>query len=146
MTHSRWAAILLSTLAALACGLSGCGPEERPALRFDGLYRSEGGTAGSATYWYTLRFSEEGTVLGASSTAAPAEVAAWLHEPFENHGSWRLEEDVLLFSCTSPLGTVDYEGEVLQGGLEIRFHSHINERRGERHYEFFELATKDTGP
>ena len=146
MPHGRWTAILLGAATALACSLAGCGPEERYALRFDGLYQSASDTAGDTTYWRYLRFTEQGNVLSVSSTSAPDEVAVWLRVPYENRGAWRLEEDVLRFSCTGPNGAVDYEGEVLQDALQLRAHSKINDTRSERRYVFFELASEDTGP
>ena len=125
-------ALTLSLIAlGLACTLASCGGEP-PVLRFDGLYRA----APSQAYGKYLRFFEDGSVVSASSTSEPAAVAKWLTETHENRGTWSREEGVLRFTCTGPSGTVDYEGEVLASGLQLRVHSHINDYEGEASYEF----------
>ena len=146
MMHTRRATIILCAVAALACVLAGCGPKERYPVRFDGLYLSDAASAGSTTYRRYLRFTEQGSVLSVSSSEPPTVVAAWLQAPYENRGEWRLEENVLRFSCKGPNGVVDYEGEVLRDGLLLRVHSRINDTRSERRYAFFELGVEDPGP
>ncbi len=132
--------LLLLVGAAPALGLTACGQREDPAvLRYDGLYRSDPRVSGRVRFSRYLRFYEDGAVLSASFAGEPHEVLTWLHVPFENHGRYVLEGTSLRFSCTSPRGSVDCQGEVLHDGLRLTWHSHVNGQDGETRYQFVEL-------
>lgn len=144
MTTPRGTVLLLAV--ALAATAAGCGRGEPAVLRFDGLYRAGPSVSAHTTYWRYLRFFEDGTVVSASSTGDTGQVATWLRKPYELSGRWTREDDTLRFTCKGVGGSIDYEGEVLDDGLALAFHSHINDKRGDATYEFVALEERNEGP
>jgi hypothetical protein len=111
--------------------------KQQQAVRYDGLYQSEK----EDTAWYYLRFYKDGTVLSVTSIGTPAQVARWLNKQYQDagKGAYSIDGDHLKFSETSPSGTVDYDGTIIEGGkLKLNSHSHINDHRGTSTYQFVE--------
>lgn len=112
-------------------------PTKAPAaLRFDGMYG-----AGLDDYTKYLRFFENGDVISISDTASAEKVAVWFDRahPLVGKGSYSLFGDRIFLTQTSSQGTVNYQGRVLDGKLELESHSLINQNRAARHYEFMPI-------
>jgi hypothetical protein len=140
MNRPRTFALLLGlTLTALlltgGCSLAN---REAPELRLNGVYRSD---KVNDQYGYYIRFFEDGTVLTVSSTGEAQQMIDWLTidrvgSQGVSIGVYELDGKEISFSATSDQGTVDYEGDVLEDGLELDSHSHINDHKGHRVYYF----------
>jgi hypothetical protein len=101
-----------------------------PTVRLDGLYQSKRLSSQGTDYTKYLRFYSDGLVIDVSSTGSAAEVARWFtREKVDSSGHYSLSGPTLHFSATSSVGTVDYEGEIVEEKLMLRLHSHINGHR-----------------
>jgi hypothetical protein len=110
------------------------------AVRFDGLYYASGTVTNSSDkpYWYYLRFYDDATVLGVSSTGTPQQVIRWFNKEHQNisRGRYNVQGDQIKFSHKSKAGVVDYEGTIQSNAMNLRSHSHINESKMEKIYKF----------
>jgi hypothetical protein len=117
--------------------------EHDPKVRFDGVYQL---ISGPNTY--CLRFKANGTVesttLRGTSLSADTVVSsldARLPEA-KDEGHFSLSGGRLKFSCTSPYGTVDYEGRIgTSEELVLDSYSHINGNRASGEIYRFAVIT-----
>jgi hypothetical protein len=112
-------------------------------VRFDGLYQASPGRLES--YWYYLRFYADGTVLSASSTGTPAQVANWLTKAKADAGSGcaTVDSRKIRFGDTSSAGTVDYSGTVENDSLALHSVSHINGHVADEVFRFVPVQLPD---
>ncbi|HEU4508682.1 MAG TPA: tetratricopeptide repeat protein [Pyrinomonadaceae bacterium] len=122
------------------------------ALNFHGLYRDNADDSGGVHSW--LRFYEDGTVIGATSTgASPEKVAGWLKKPYENSGRYTLQGAAISFTLASPErklpsgsvigGKKTYTGTIGNNSLRI---DSLNGQRVAVRYEFLPLSSKSNSP
>jgi hypothetical protein len=145
------AAVVLIT--SLACG-GAAAPEDKveasaepapvvvtiPDLRFDGVYRSEGGE--SSRY---LRLYPDGHVSSVSSTATPEQVANWLgrEHTYSSQGTATLGDGRIAFAATDETGVVEYSGTMEPDGtLAMHWKSHINDAEGDTVFTFVPVELK----
>jgi hypothetical protein len=105
-------------------------------VRYDGLYQSP---KEYSTYWRYLRFYEDGTVLKVSAMGTPS--TRWFNKQHKlvSKGTYSIHGDRIKFSATSPYGTVDYEGTILETGeIKLNTHSRINGHRDTLTFRFRE--------
>jgi len=110
-------------------------PEERPtqSVKFGGLYKQLGPQGGY------LRFFEDGTVLSVTSSGNPQQVARWLIKDGNGNygeGKYKVSGDRIVFSTTSEVGKLIFEGSINGQTLNLKWNSQINEKRGTNYYEF----------
>jgi len=109
-------------------------------LRFDGLYgdRSEEFVFGIRY----LRFYEDGTVLSVTSEGSPEQVGKWLNKSHAHalKGQYTLQGAQIRFVLESPLGKIEYEGNVKEDSLELKWYSHITGYRGTSTYTFTRVS------
>jgi TIR domain len=118
-------------------GVAEHAPTIAPTVRLDGLYQSRRLSHQGADYTRYLRFYADGFVIAVSSTGSAAEVAPWFTREKSDSGGWyTLRGSALSFADTSPEGTVDYEGEIVEGMLAMRTHSHINGHRDVHEFSY----------
>jgi hypothetical protein len=107
-------------------------------IRFDGLYRAAATSqAGEQLpYSYYLRFYADGTLLSASSEAAPQDVARWLDKNHSDNGSGcaTARAGVLQIVRTSSAGKIEYTGKVQGDKLVLHVRSNGHER--DENYQF----------
>jgi hypothetical protein len=121
-------------------------PPPRPLdlpLRYDGVYQTTKPEMGSSArgpfpVWDYLRFYPDGVVVGRGGDQDPH---AFSNFSADNErlpaGMVTMRDGRLSFSIREGnCPAVDYEGEVVDGRLHIRIHSHINGYRAERVYAF----------
>ena len=106
-------------------------------LRFDGLYYAE-----YPFYRSYLRFYPDGTVLEASTSGRPEQVAHWFSKAHADlpKGTYTFQGLSIEFSTTSSDRTVDYEGAVHDEALELRSHSHTNGHKDQKTFSFVQVA------
>ena len=118
-------------------------------LKFDGLYRTDELTLendASYKYYKYLRFCENGTVVGMSSTFSVKRVAKWLKcEKNEaakySAGEYKIVDDQLSFTMKSKPGKIDYEGVIQNNLIKLNTFSHINNSSEKnRKYKFIRTA------
>jgi hypothetical protein len=105
-------------------------------LRFNGVYQS-----GLETFWFYLRFYEDGTFVQVGPTSGrPNEIAGWFHRDSDKSavatGAYTLSDGLIRFWW--PLGRVEYEGTVSDQALTLKSHNHANNHRGTDNYRFIE--------
>lgn len=111
--------------------------DEKPEIKFDGLYRTDKITLKNDSnnqYYKYLRFCEDNTVLGMSATHSAKQVARWLNcEKAETTkfslGKYNIENDKIYFTLKSESGKVDYEGIVETNLIILNTFSHINNNK-----------------
>jgi len=108
-------------------------------IRTDGVYQAPGSKP--QTFGY-LRFYGDGTVVEASSTGTPVDVAKWISKSHEYSGVGQVTGDAktIAFSAKSKSGVVDFQGRVEKDGLSLTTYSHINRFRGSYFYKFVPVA------
>lgn len=108
------------------------------SVRYDGLYQAES----SGDYWFYLRFYEDGTVLSASSSGTPSEVAEWFGKnKYTGKGIYTISRDHISFSVRSMRGTVDHDGTIEnEKYLILDTYSHINGHKATKHFYFVETG------
>lgn len=128
-------------------------PPGQPALHFHGLYLDNADATarrGNSHNW--LRFYEDGTVIGATTTGGSlAQVASWLKKPYENSGRYTLQGSSISFTLASPErrlpsgsvigGKRTYTGTI--GNNLLRVDS-INGQRVASSYEFLPLSSENS--
>lgn len=109
-----------------------------PDVRHDGIYQTEPRTKGEHTTRRYLRFYPDGTVIAVTSTGLPHHLKRWFKrgQPDRSEGEYRIDEQQIVFSTTSPSGTVDYNGTIDGDELHLQTHSHINQFCGDYVYKF----------
>lgn len=133
-------------------------PPGTPALKFHGLYLDNGdvtgrrGLPGNTHSW--LRFYEDGTVIGATTTGgSPAEISRWLKKPYENSGRYTLQGASINFTLASPErrlpsgsvigGKKTYTGTIGDNSLRV---DSMNGQRVVFNYEFLTLTNESSSP
>lgn len=99
--------------------------------------------------WQYLRLYPEGTVLSVCSTGTPAQVWRWLTREDADRigfarGEYTLRGDELSFTAGSRHGSVSYSGTVGRRSLSLKWHRHINGRRGKYAVGFVEQPAGST--
>ncbi len=131
----------------IACGIllgfSSCSKDDtkkQTTVRYDGLYQAEYTGKDYSGY---LRFYEDKTVVGVSSTGTPEQVAVWLTNETKTNmkGSYTAEGDSVFFTLTSSSGSIEYRVHVISDGTDIETHSvsNINGNVSEELYHFVEI-------
>lgn len=128
-------------------------PAGQPALNFHGLYlENAGARSGGLHSW--LRFYEDGTVIGATTTGgSPEQIARWLKKPYENSGRYTLQGASINFTLASPErrlpsgsvigGKKTYTGKIGSNSLRV---DSINGQRVVSSYEFLPLSSESSSP
>lgn len=126
-------------------GITPSSAKEEPALaeaadyglRYDGLYYAENSPCGSY-----LRFYADGTVLQASTSGRPEQIARWFSKTHTEvpRGTYTVRGGSIGFSTVSSEGTVAYEGQVSGGAIDLNTHSHINGHKAQETYSFVQVA------
>lgn len=106
-------------------------------LRFDGLYWAQMSSCRSY-----LRFYADGTVLQASTSGEPEQIARWFGKAHTDlpRGTYTFEGMSIEFSTASSDGTVDYEGQVNDEAIELSSHSRINGHKDRTTFSFVQVA------
>ena len=97
------------------------------SLRFDGLYRSE--KVGNA--WTYLRFFPDGSVIYATSTGLPEQIAPWFNQDFQRYrGEYVVLGNRISFHVGGEAeSTVSFRGSIEENGLVLSSHSSLNGNR-----------------
>jgi V8-like Glu-specific endopeptidase len=103
-----------------------------------GLYQSEP----SGRYWQYLRIYSDGTVIEATSSGTPDDLANWFGRPYSDTGRYQVQGSTIVFSIASPYGTVDYRGQIQGTVLSMDSFSHIN---GHREHCIYHLVRSEGG-
>lgn len=81
------------------------------AVVITGLFRCPGHTDSPiGTYYHYLRFYENRTVIGATTTGTPAQIRYWFQAPYSLTGEYTATYASVKFTLSSKEGSVDYEG------------------------------------
>ncbi len=118
-------------------------PSSQLALvRFDGLYASE--KREGSSWYYFLRFYEDGVVLTYSSEYPYAEKAVRVNKiSYTALGTYVILESTIIFTTVNPQGNVDYNGFVSGEKITLDSYSHINENEMTRIYHFMEIPNME---
>jgi hypothetical protein len=124
-------------------------PEEMigdDTLHFDGLYcYIQNAEQETNSVNYVFRFYEDGTVISATIGRSSADqslfpAASWFNKDNADvsRGTYSINGNEIVFSSTSSVGTVDYEGTLENGKMILDSYSHINGFQSEdREYVFY---------
>src|SRR5437763_10652360 len=120
--HVFRAAVLGLSLSILP--LCRCPAASPGTLRYHGLYASAD-SAGTPKSTHYLRFYPDGTVVGATSTGSPSDVARWLNRKKASHsGKYHLRCSAISFSVAGFEFSADYSGTISPTELVLRIHSY----------------------
>ncbi len=106
-------------------------------LQFNGVYQAEPDE--HSDYSFILRFFEDGTVIGMSTFAEPAEYKEWFDKSNSKmaRGEYAVDGDSLEFRLfLGGQGWVEYEGAIKDEILELHVTSRINDNEATREYSF----------
>lgn len=111
-----------------------------PGLRFDGLYRAQ--ELSSRSY---LRFYADGTVIQASTSGNPEQVARWFDKTHTEvpRGTYTVQGRSIEFSTVSSEGAVAYKGQMVDDTIELSSHSHINGHKAQSTFSFVRFEQDD---
>jgi hypothetical protein len=99
----------------------------------------------SYKYYSYLRFCENGTVTGMSSTFDVKRVSRWLVCDAENQkysvGKYSVSGNKISFTTKSEYGKVDYEGVIDGKSIKLNIFSHITkDSERNRKYKFIRVS------
>jgi hypothetical protein len=166
----KWSPLLVTALALAGCKPSGDKPSPAPSaaasaasaaprpvetvvdrgpppdagagpVRFDGIYVAD------ASIRKLLRFYADGSILTISSKpdVPYSEVIVWFRKghPKAGTGTYALDGERVRFRSTiEGVGSVDYDGTVQPGTARLKWHSLINDAKGEDVYRFMHLPVR----
>lgn len=106
---------------------------ETSLINFNGIYQAEG----PDSYYYYLRFYNDGVVLSVSTSGNPIQVSKWFNREHvhSSRGIYEINGEFIKFSCTSSQGAINYEGKVFEGNILLKVHSLINGNKTNKKYE-----------
>lgn len=126
----------------LSIAFVGCKKESTtPAVNVltNGIYMSEK----IEDYNCYLRFYDDKTVIGVTSTGTPAQISSWFTKDGKdmNAGMYSMENDSIFFTLTNSYGSVDYSGLIHAGDtvLTMQTFSHINGNKSNHQFSFCKL-------
>lgn len=137
-THDRlrdlnWTDLFPSWEAGVARVLKVVGPPRRTSfetISLSGLYQSQLIEHDDIEYFQYLRFFADGLVIAVSTPGTPEDIKSWfIRERSDSKGHYTIAGTSIRFSVVSAHGTVDYEGDLGDGEIIFRIHSHINGHR-----------------
>ena len=123
-------------------------PNDVNEIRFDGLYRTKQITDkhdGGYKYYSYLRFCENGTVIGMSSSFDAKRVSKWLLCETEKQkysvGKYSVNDNHISFTTKSENGKVDYEGAIEEKSIKLNIYSQITKNSEQnRKYKFIRVS------
>ncbi len=111
-------------------------------LKFNGYYVSSDESKHGVKFKKYLRFYQDKTVLGVSSSGKPSQIKSWFKKGSENLsvGTYTIKNDSLFFNLKSSYGEVIYKGKKTQNELLFFVDSKITNHQSFIKYKFLKLT------
>ncbi|MEL6972470.1 MAG: hypothetical protein AAFZ63_21165 [Bacteroidota bacterium] len=96
-------------------------------------------------YYKYLRFYEDGTAVGVTSTGTPRKVVQWLNKEHEDisSGTYQVRRDSVFMTLTNTAGSVVYKGWISGRKIRMSTESLINGYKGSYVYKFKKIRTQN---